>query len=41
MNNRRLSRRKLENHGITDDEILNVYEILNRATFESAATIRR
>jgi hypothetical protein len=32
---------KLQNHGITDDEILNVYEFLNRTRFESAATIRR
>jgi hypothetical protein len=32
---------KLQNYGITDDEILNVYEFLNRARFESAATIRR
>jgi hypothetical protein len=31
---------KLQNYGITDDEIVNVYEILNRARFESAATIR-
>jgi uncharacterized membrane protein len=27
--------------GITDDELLNVYEYLNMARFESAATIRR
>ncbi len=32
---------KLQNFGITDDEILNVYEFLIRARFESAATIRR
>jgi hypothetical protein len=32
---------KLQIYGITDDEILNVYEILNRPRFESAATIRR
>ena len=31
---------KLQNYGITDIEILNVYEYLNRARFESAATIR-
>jgi len=31
---------KLQNHGITDDEILNVFEFLNRASFESTATIR-
>ena len=31
---------KLQNYGITDDEILNVYEYLNTAHFESAA-IRR
>jgi hypothetical protein len=31
---------KLQNYGITDDEILNVHEYLNRARFESAATIR-
>jgi len=30
---------KLQNYGITDDEILNVYEFLNRVRFESAATI--
>jgi hypothetical protein len=33
--------RKLQTYGITDDEILNVYEPLNRARFESAATMRR
>jgi NADH:ubiquinone oxidoreductase subunit D len=32
---------KLQNYGITDDEILNVCEFLNRARFESAASIRR
>ena len=32
---------KLQYYGITDDEILNVYEFLNRARIESAATIRR
>jgi len=32
---------KLQNYGITDDEILDVYEFLNRARFESAPTIRR
>jgi hypothetical protein len=32
---------KLQVLGITDDEIVNVYELLNRAHFESAATIRR
>jgi hypothetical protein len=32
---------KLQNHGITDEEILNVFECLNRARFESAATIGR
>ena len=32
---------KLQALGITDDEILNVYEFLIRARFESAATIRR
>jgi DNA-directed RNA polymerase subunit F len=32
---------KLQNYGITDDEILNIYEILNRARFEPAAAIRR
>jgi hypothetical protein len=31
--------RKLQTYGITDDEILNVYEPLNRARFESAATM--
>jgi len=31
---------KLQNYGITDDEILNVFEFLNRARFESAATIQ-
>jgi hypothetical protein len=31
----------LQNYGITDQEILNMYEFLNRARFESAATIRR
>ena len=31
----------LQNHGIADDEILNVYEFLNRTRFESVATIRR
>jgi hypothetical protein len=30
---------RLQNYGITDIEILNVYEYLNRARFESAATI--
>jgi hypothetical protein len=30
---------KLQNYGITDDEISNVCEFLNRARFESAATI--
>jgi hypothetical protein len=32
---------KLQNYGITDDEILNVFEFLNSARFESVATIRR
>jgi hypothetical protein len=32
---------KLQALGITDDEIINVYELLNRDRFESAATIRR
>jgi DNA-directed RNA polymerase subunit F len=32
---------KLQNYGITDDEILNVYEYLNKVRYESAATIRR
>ena len=32
---------KLQNYGITDDEVLNVFEFLNRARFESVATIRR
>jgi hypothetical protein len=32
---------KLQNFGITDDEILNVYEFLIRARFQSATTIRR
>jgi hypothetical protein len=32
---------KLQNYGITDDEILNVFEFLNSARFESAPTIRR
>ena len=32
---------KLQNNGITDDEILNVYEYLNMARFESAASIRK
>lgn len=32
---------KLQNYGITDEEILNVYEFLNRVRFESAPTIRR
>ncbi len=32
---------KLQGYGITDNVILNVYEYLNRARFESAATIRR
>jgi hypothetical protein len=32
---------KLQNYGITDGEILNIYEFFNRARFESAATIRR
>ena len=32
---------KLQNHGITDEEILDVSEYLNRARFESAATIGR
>jgi hypothetical protein len=32
---------KLQNHGITDEEILNVYEYLNRTRSESAATIQR
>ena len=31
---------RLNAYGITDDEILNMYEILNRAGFESAASIR-
>jgi hypothetical protein len=31
----------LQNYGITDDEILNVCEFLNRVRFESAPTIRR
>jgi hypothetical protein len=32
---------RLQAFGVTDDEILKVYEYLNRARFESAATIRR
>ena len=32
---------KLQALGITDDEILNVYEFVNRARVESAATIQR
>ena len=32
---------KLQNHGITAEEILNVFEFLNMARFESAPTIRR
>lgn len=32
---------KLQAYGITDEEILKVYEFLNRARFESAETIRR
>ena len=32
---------KLQTYGITDDKILNVYEFLNRARFESTATMRR
>jgi hypothetical protein len=32
---------KLQNYGITDEEILNVFEYLNRARFESAATIQK
>jgi hypothetical protein len=32
---------KLQANGITDEEILKVYEFLNRARFESAETIRR
>ena len=32
---------KLQALGITDDEIVNVYEFLNRARFESSATIQR
>ena len=32
---------KLQGYGITDNVILNVYEYLNRARFESAATIQR
>jgi hypothetical protein len=35
------SLQKLQSLGITDDEILNVYEFLNKARVESAATIRR
>jgi hypothetical protein len=31
---------RLQVYGITDDEILKVYEYLNRVRFESAATIR-
>jgi 5'-3' exonuclease len=31
----------LQNYGITDDEILNVFEFLNRVRFESEPTIRR
>jgi hypothetical protein len=31
---------KLQNYGITDEEILNVFEYLNRARFESAIEIR-
>jgi CheY-like chemotaxis protein len=31
---------KLQRYGISDREVLNVYEYLNRARFESAATIR-
>jgi len=32
---------KLQNFGITDDEILNMCEFFNRARFESVPTIRR
>jgi hypothetical protein len=32
---------KLQAYGITDEEILNVHGYLNRARFESGATIRR
>jgi hypothetical protein len=32
---------KLQAYGISDEEILNVYEFLNRARFESTETIRR
>ncbi len=32
---------KLQSYGISDQELLNVYEFLNRAHFESAASIRR
>jgi hypothetical protein len=32
---------KLQCYGISDEEVLNVYEYLNRARVESGATIRR
>ncbi|MGB7954871.1 MAG: hypothetical protein WCF23_12905, partial [Candidatus Nitrosopolaris sp.] len=32
---------KLQSYGISDQEVLNVYEYLNRTRSESAATIRR
>jgi hypothetical protein len=32
---------KLQSYGISDQEVLNMYESLNRARFESAASIRR
>jgi hypothetical protein len=32
---------KLQSYGISDHEVLNVYEYLNRTRSESAATIQR
>jgi 5'-3' exonuclease len=40
-NNAIMALMRLQIYGITDHEILNVYEFLNSAHFESAATIRR
>ena len=40
-NNAIMALARLHAYGITDDEILNVHEILNRARFESAASIRK
>ena len=40
-NNAIMALMRLQTYGITDDEILNMHEILNRARFESAASIRR